>query len=149
MNCSECPMMRRMMSIIEANRKMRINRKCEDITNKIDDDAIGFKISTEVALYYSQYFFGTADAISFGNNKIIIYDFKTEQFGHVEQLKIYAALFCLEYQIKPGDTQMELRLYKGDEVIVYEPTAEDILAIMDKIMTLNKALCMMEDEGNE
>ena len=33
------------------------------------NDAIGFKMSTEVVLYYSPYFFGTADAISFRNNK--------------------------------------------------------------------------------
>ena len=35
---------------------------------------------------------------------------------------------------------MELRLYKNDEVIVYNPTAEDILPIMDKIVSLNKLL---------
>ena len=29
------------------------------------NDAIGFKMSTEVVLYYSERFFGTADAISF------------------------------------------------------------------------------------
>lgn len=135
-----------MMSIIEVNQKMLINCKINDLMNKIDDDAIGF---TEVVLYYSPFFFGTADAISFGNNKIIIYDFKTGQFGHLEQLKIYAALFCLEYQIKPVDIQVELRLYKGNEVVVHEPTAEDILAVMDKIVSLNKVLCMMEDEKDE
>ena len=32
------------------------------------NDAIGFKMSTEVVLYYSERFFGTADAISFKNN---------------------------------------------------------------------------------
>ena len=109
------------------------------------NDAIGFKMSTEVVLYYSQYFFGTADAISFRNNKLRIHDLKTGKSGHMEQLEVYAALFCLEYKIKPGDIQMELRLYKDNEVIVHEPTAEDILPIMDKIMSLNKALENFDD----
>lgn len=63
----------------------------------------------------------------------------------MEQLEVYAALFCLEYKIKPGDIQMELRLYKDNEVIVHEPTAEDILPIMDKITSLNKALENFDD----
>ena len=109
------------------------------------NDAIGFKMSTEVVLYYSPYFFGTADAISFRNNKLRIHDLKTGKSGHMEQLEVYAALFCLEYKIKPGDIQMELRLYKDNEVIVHEPTAEDILPIMDKIMSLNKALENLDD----
>lgn len=109
------------------------------------NDAIGFKMSTEVVLYYSSYFFGTADAISFRNNKLRIHDLKTGKSGHMEQLEVYAALFCLEYKIKPGDIQMELRLYKDNEVIVHEPTAEDILPIMDKIMSLNKALENFDD----
>ena len=67
------------------------------------NDAIGFKMSTEVVLYYSPYFFGTADAISFRNNKLRIHDLKTGKSGHMEQLEVYAALFCLEYKIKPGD----------------------------------------------
>lgn len=109
------------------------------------NDAIGFKMSTEVVLYYSPYFFGTADAISFRNNKLRIHDLKTGKSGHMEQLEVYAALFCLEYKIKPGNIQMELRLYKDNEVIVHEPTAEDILPIMDKIVSLNKALENFDD----
>ena len=109
------------------------------------NDAIGFKMSTEVVLYYSPYFFGTTDAISFRNNKLRIHDLKTGKSGHMEQLEVYAALFCLEYKIKPGDIQMELRLYKDNEVIVHEPTAEDILPIMDKITSLNEALENFDD----
>ena len=104
------------------------------------NDAIGFKMSTEVVLFYSKYFFGTADAISFRNNMLRIHDLKTGESGHMEQLEVYAALFCLEYKIKPGEIDIELRLYKNDEVIVHNPTAEDILPIMDKIIQLNKIL---------
>lgn len=105
------------------------------------NDAIGFKMSTEVVLYYSDRFFGTADAISFRKNMLRIHDLKTGKNPvHMEQLEIYAALFCLEYKIRPGDIDMELRLYQNDEVIVHKPTAEDILPIMDKIVHLNKML---------
>ena len=109
------------------------------------NDAIGFKMSTEVVLFYSKYFFGTADTISFRNNMLRIHDLKTGESGHMEQLEVYAALFCLEYKIKPGDIDIELRLYKNDEVIVHNPTAEDILPIMDKIIHLNKILESQEE----
>ena len=109
------------------------------------NDAIGFKMSTEVVLFYSKYFFGTADAISFRNNMLRIHDLKTGESGHMEQLMVYAALFCLEYKIKPGEIDIELRLYKNDEVIVHNPTAEDILPIMDKIIHLNKILESQEE----
>lgn len=108
------------------------------------NDAIGFMMSTEVVLYYSDYFFGTADAISFADGILRIHDLKTGKSGkiedHIEQLEIYAALFCLEYKIKPGAIEIELRLYKQDEVLIHHPTAEDILPIMDKIIHLNKLL---------
>lgn len=108
------------------------------------NDAIGFKMSTEVVLYYSKYFFGTADAISFRKNILRIHDLKTGSVGkiehHMEQLEVYAALFCLEYKVKPGEIKMELRVYKNDEVLVHKPTAEDILPIMDKIIHFNELL---------
>ena len=105
------------------------------------NDAIGFKMQTEVVLFYSQYFFGTTDAISFRNNFLRIHDLKTgETPAKMEQLLIYAALFCLEYKIKPGEIDIELRLYQSDEVIVHNPGADEILPIMDKIVHLNKVL---------
>lgn len=105
------------------------------------NDAIGFKMDTEVVLFYSVNFFGTADAISFRNNFLRIHDLKTGTTPvKMEQLEVYAALFCLEYKIKPGEIDMELRIYQNDEVIVHNPTAEDILPIMDKIVHLNKVL---------
>jgi len=105
------------------------------------NDAIGFNMSTEVVLFYSERFFGTADAISFRNNMLRIHDLKTgKRPVHMEQLEIYAALFCLEYKIKPKDIKIELRIYQNDEIIVHEPTVEDIVPIMDKIVHLDKML---------
>lgn len=106
------------------------------------NDAIGFKMSTEVVLYYSDYFFGTADTICFRNNFLRIHDLKTGKHeASMEQLEIYAALFCLEYRVKPNELDgCELRLYQSDEVICHVPDPKDILAIMNKIVQLNKAL---------
>lgn len=112
------------------------------------NDAIGYKMSTEVVLYYSDRFFGTADAICFRNGVLRIHDLKTGK-GPVkmEQLMVYAALFCLEYKVKPGEIEIELRIYQNDTVWVDNPTAEDILPIMDKIIHLNKLLEKLEKEG--
>ena len=74
------------------------------------NDAIGFKMDTEVVLFYSERFFGTADAICFRNGKLRIHDLKTGSSGkienHMEQLMVYAALFCLEYRMKPGEIEI-------------------------------------------
>ena len=111
------------------------------------NDAIGFKMSTEVVLYYSDRFFGTADAICFRNNVLRIHDLKTgEKPASIEQLEVYAALFCLEYRIKPGDIDIQLRLYQNDEVICHNPSAEEIVPIMDKIVHLNKMFEKLEEE---
>lgn len=112
------------------------------------NDAIGFKMSTEVVLFYSERFFGTADAISFRNGLLRIHDLKTgKRQVHMEQLEVYAALFCLEYNIRPGDIDMELRIYQNDEILYHTPTAEDILPIMDKIKHLDKLLLKLASEG--
>lgn len=114
------------------------------------NDAIGFNMDPEVVLYYSDRFFGTADAISFNNNTLRIHDLKTGKFGkiesHREQVEVYAALFCLEYRVKPGDIKFELRVYKNDDVDIWQPTAEDIAPIMDKIVHLNKLLEKIDRE---
>lgn len=105
------------------------------------NDAIGFKMDTEVVLYYSDRFFGTADAICFRNNFLRIHDLKTGVGPvHMEQLMIYAALFCLEYRIKPINIQIELRIYQNDEVVYSNPSADDILQIMEQIIHLDKLL---------
>lgn len=111
------------------------------------NDAIGFKMDTEVVLYYSDYFFGTADAICFRNNFLRIHDLKTgKRPVDIEQLMIYAALFCLEYKMKPGEIDIELRIYQNDEVLYHNPTAEEILPIMDKIIHFNKIFEKMNEE---
>lgn len=112
------------------------------------NDAIGYKLDTEVVLFYSERFFGTADAIGFRDGVLRIHDLKTGKTAvHMEQLEIYAALFCLEYKVKPSDIVIELRIYQNDTIIVHNPTAEDIVRVMDKIIHLDKLLEKMEKEG--
>ena len=111
------------------------------------NDAIGYRMETEVVLFYSERFFGTADAISFRNNLLRIHDLKSGKHpANMEQLEIYAALFCLEYKVKPSDIKMELRIYQNDEVIVHIPESEDIVKIMQKIVSLDKLLEKIDEE---
>ena len=111
------------------------------------NDAIGFKMDTEVVLYYSDRFFGTADAICFRDNILRIHDLKTGKTAvHIEQLEIYAALFCLEYKVKPSDIGIELRIYQNNEVLYHNPEPEEIKDIMDKIIYLDKILDKYEKE---
>lgn len=109
--------------------------------NMYVNDAIGYKMVPEQPLYYSPNCYGTADSISFRNGKLRIHDLKTGITpAHMEQLMIYAALFCLEYRYNPRDIKMELRLYQSDEVIVHTPTFEDIDPIINKIISFNKII---------
>ena len=58
----------------------------------------------------------------------------------MEQLIVYAALFCLEYEKKPGDITIELRIYWNNDILICNPTAEDILPVMDKIKYFDKLI---------
>lgn len=115
--------------------------KSQKTLNMFVNDAIGFKMTPEQPLFYSENCFGTADAICFRDNKLRIHDLKTGVTpAHMEQLEIYAALFCLEYKYKPGEIDIELRLYQNNEIIYHNPTVEDIAPIIDKIITFDKII---------
>lgn len=122
--------------------------KSSKTLNSFVNDAIGFRMTPEQTLFYSENCFGTADAISFDDNVLRIHDLKTGSIAaHMEQLKIYAALFCLEYKVKPGTISIELRIYQNDTVLVHNPLADEILPIMDKIILFDKVLNKMKMEG--
>ena len=121
--------------------------KSKKTFNMYVNDAIGYKMTPEQVLYYSDNCFGTADSISFRNGLLRIHDLKTGVTpAHMEQLMIYAALFCLEYKTKPAEIEMELRIYQSDEVIVHNPEVDEILPIMDKIVTFDKILTKIKSE---
>lgn len=116
--------------------------------NQYVNDAIGFQMTPEQPLYFSENCFGTADAISFNDQKLRIHDLKTGVSpASIHQLEIYAALFCLEYHVNPSDIFIELRLYQSNEVIVQTPPAEVISAIMDKIVLFDKEIEKIKSEG--
>lgn len=111
------------------------------------NDAIGFRMTPEQPLYYSEFCFGTADAIAFRKNSLRIHDLKTGTTpASMEQLEIYAAIFCLEYQIKPGDIKMELRIYQDNKAVCFKPSVADILPIMDQIVYFDKLLHSVANE---
>lgn len=121
--------------------------RSEKTLNRYVNDAIGFKMTPEQPLYYSENCFGTADAISFRDNCLRIHDLKTGKNPvHMEQLMIYAALFCLEYSVKPGTIEIVLRLYWNGEVIEHHPAADEITPIMDKIVNYDKVIAKIKEE---
>ena len=115
--------------------------KSKKTLNSYVNDAIGYRMTPEQVLYYSDNCFGTADAISFRDNLLRIHDLKTGiSPTHMEQLMIYAALFCLEYEVNPNTINIELRIYQNDEVNIFEPDSNDIIAITKKIISFNKVI---------
>jgi hypothetical protein len=102
----------------------------------------------EQILFYSVNCFGTADCISFKNNTLRIHDLKTGVTAtSMKQLEVYAALFCLEYNYKPYQISIELRIYQNDDVEIYTPQNEDIVHIMDKIITFDKQIELLKAEA--
>lgn len=115
--------------------------------NMYVNDAIGFKMRPEQILYYSDNCFGTADAIAFNNKLLRIHDLKTGTIpAHMEQLFVYAALFCLEYRVKPSTIDMELRIYQSDDILIHNPCADEIEPIMDKIVAFDKVISKIRSE---
>lgn len=117
--------------------------------NRYVNDGIGFKMTPEQPLYYSDNCFGTADTISFRRNMLRVSDLKTGISPTSEhQLEVYAALFCLEYRMKPFDIGIELRIYQSDEVRIYEADPDDIFHVMDRIIVFDKRINLIRQEAD-
>ena len=122
--------------------------KAQKTLNMYVNDAIGYKMVPEQVLYFSENCFGTADAISFRNKVLRIHDYKSGNVpAHIEQLMVYAALFFLEYKIKPVDVETELRIYQGNEILYHRPMADEIVPIMDKIVSFDKLIDQIKQEA--
>lgn len=134
-----------------ASELIRLGVKLPRTSNALNmyvNDAIGFKMQTEQILYFSDNCFGTADAISFRKNFLRIHDLKTgETPASIKQLFIYTALFCLEYGFKPSDIEIELRLYQHAEPLIHIPDPEEILYIMGKMISFDKAIERLKTGG--
>ena len=116
------------------------------------NDAIGFRMDSEVKLKYSDTFFGTTDTISFRDKELRIHDLKTGKgLVHLDQLLAYSALFFLEYgkqyNIDPKDTNVILRIYQGGDILEDFPEPERILGAMHQIVELDKRISKWKVEG--
>lgn len=118
--------------------------------NAYVNDAISWRMSPEVVLHpipTSYNAFGSADAISFKKDILRIHDLKTGvEKANMKQLEIYAAYFCMEYGVKPGDIQIALRIYQNDEIVEHEPTLETILHIMDHTIRMDRLIDIAREE---
>ena len=130
--------------LIELGQKLPNNRLT---LNMYVNDGIGFRMRPEQVLYFSPNSFGTADCISFrrerGNDKTVlrIHDLKTgTSRASFDQLKIYSALFCLEYDVKPHLIHIELRIYQNDNYVVLTPDPDDIVFIMEKLKRFDQLI---------
>lgn len=111
------------------------------------NDAIGYRMTPEQVLYYSPNCFGTTDSIAFSKNLLRIHDLKTGTTpASMDQLKVYNALFCLEYKYKPSDISMISRIYQENEIYEMEQDPEEIKAIMEKIIKFDKKIDSVKGE---
>lgn len=111
------------------------------------NDAIGFRMEAEVPLYYSDDCFGTADACGFRNNVLRVHDLKTGKTpADMKQLKIYAGIFCFEYDMKPDQIDISLRIYQNDmvEELIADPA--DIYMVMSRIKTQAALVAFLREE---
>ena len=106
------------------------------------NDAIEFGMSPERMLFYSVNCYGTADTIGFEeytdderfDGFLRIHDLKTGvSKATMDQLYVYAGIFCREYGYKPFRMDGELRIYQGEKVYA-EPIDRAYLAfVYDRI----------------
>lgn len=115
--------------------------KSRTTLNMYVNDGIGFRMTPEQALFYSDNCFGHADTLSFKRNTLRIHDLKTGVTpASVLQEEVYAALFCLEYKMSPKDITIELRIYQNNEVLEFDTDYDSIFHIMDKIVTFDRRI---------
>lgn len=134
-----------------------LRQKMPDVQKTLNmyiNDAIGFKMTPEQPLFYSWNCFGTCDAISYrlnpntGRWMLRIHDLKTGTTRtSMRQLEIYVAIFCFEYDVNPAEIDIELRIYKSDQVEIYIPDLDDIIHIMEQIKFMDKLIDQMEKEA--
>lgn len=112
------------------------------------NQCIQYKMSPEVVLFYSPNAFGTVDAIAYRYKYLRISDLKTGVTRTSEhQLEVYAAYFCLEYEIDPFSMRgIELRIYQDGCCRVYHADPHVIKSIMEKTVLFDKILNKLREE---
>lgn len=132
-----------------AQHAISLGEKLLDVQKTLNmyvNDAIGFRMTPEVLLYYSDFCFGTTDACCFKDETLRIHDLKMGQNeASFIQLDIYVALFCLEYGIHPADIQIETRIYQNDQIKTMNPDPADLLHLMEKIKHFDRRLKWLKE----
>ena len=133
-----------MLAVEEGTKMHEFAAKCIEYKQKLADldktinmyvnDSIDCDMTPEQVLYFSENCFGTADAIMYKRGTLRIHDLKTGVTkANMDQLRIYAALFCLEYKKKPHDISIILSIYQNDSVETEEADPDYIRELMDTI----------------
>lgn len=129
---------------------MRVKLPDNSMTlNLYVNDAIGYNMTPEQLLFYSENCYGHADAVGYRASTLRIFDLKTGKIeASMTQLRIYAALFFLEYSkiAKPFDTKVDLRIYQNDAVKQEFPDPDEIIHIMEKIRFFDKRINYLRAE---
>lgn len=112
-------------------------------------DCVKLRMRPEQRLFYSENAFGTADSISFRNNRLMIFDLKTgETKASMIQLYLYDALFCLDYGLNPSDLdEIVNRIYQKGDFIEESVDPIDILNLMDKIKHGDEIIDYIKRQG--
>jgi len=122
--------------------------KADPTLSRYVNDGIGYKMSVEQPLYYSDNCFGHADTLSFRRGMLRIHDLKTGTTpASVHQLEVYAAIFCLEYNVNPYDIKMEFRIYQNGDVQIWEGDPVEIDRIMSRIVELDMKIELLKERG--
>lgn len=123
---------------------IKLKMKRPDNNNSFNmyvNDAIGYMMDAEVKLEYSRWCWGTADALCFRDGVLRIHDLKTgETKTTMDQLIVYAALYCLIHDVNPADIAIELRIYQSGNVVVYCPSLDEMTHAMDYVESASKYL---------
>lgn len=111
------------------------------------NDAIGFRMTPEFPLFYSEDCFGTSDAVGFRDGILRIHDLKTGLSpAKMTQLKIYAGIFCFQYAMMPDTIRIILRIYQNDAIEELEADPMDILMVMERIKTQAALIAYYREE---
>lgn len=117
--------------------------------NSYVNDCIGFRMTPEQTLRYTDNCYGKADAIGFNKkNQLRIFDLKTGITpAKMTQLYVYAAIFCLEYNFKPIEIDMEFRIYQNDDVEIEQGDPLFVTQIMSQIVFYDQRIDQLRMEA--
>ncbi len=141
----------RMHALAAEHIRLKLRMPRNNITfNKYVNDAIGFDMTPELVLFYSVNCFGTVDAIRFDEARghLRIHDLKTGTTrSSMMQLLVYESLFCLEYGVRPGEIESELRIYQNDDILIHKPETDEVARVISRIRTFDKIIEEMKADA--